>query len=394
MNKKMIVIMKFNFKNYIKSAPFKLIAFIGIVLILGLFNIDKITDLFSTEHDHNIIIISENGYDFLSDDNLSNLSSDEISYKMDNNNNNVDYYLQEINKSEPDYQGFLYLNRDTNKVELYYLDKIDMEHQSSIIATSNYINEQFTLNNLGYSQEEITEITDTEILIYPQTTHTISSAIVSMIAPILIFFIVFIYVTSITNSIFEEKTSKISETLLSYATGMEILLGKILGIFLAILLHMLIFTVTIFISNLIFVKSDMLVTIFASLDIKLLIMVISIIVFAYLNFAFITAAFVSKAEDIQDGFSTTIIQMLLLVISFYISFFLGMNFSENIAAIISYIPVISVFSNITYIINVDLAWLQIIRIIILNSIYLVIIAITCARMFERRIAGNAKKRRK
>ncbi len=63
-----------------------------------------------------------------------------------------------------------------------------------------------------------------------------------------------VFVMNISNLISEEKTAKITETLLLYTKSIEILLGKIIEIFLVIVLQVLIFTIVIIINNLIFDK--------------------------------------------------------------------------------------------------------------------------------------------
>ncbi len=154
---------------------------------------------------------------------------------------NIKSFIDELESNTTKYSAFITLDKIHDTVELHYDSKIDVKHLNDIFLYVDSMAKGFKLINSGYNWSDINNILDSNVVYYPY--NEVNIAIISFIANLLIFFTMFIYVVHIGNVVIEEKTSRISETLLSYITPLELLLGKLLGIFLVLLTHLSVFII-------------------------------------------------------------------------------------------------------------------------------------------------------
>lgn len=394
MNRRKILLeSNLTYLNYVKSIPFKIIAVIGLLIIIIALNFNSIIDLFTgSTNVYKVGIVVTNDKELNKEINLDN---NEIKYENIRFEEMGDY-IGKLENYDSEYIAILYVNTESNNVDLHYKSNLDQNIISKVMYEGDNLSKQIKFINLGYSNDEINSLMGSNIRYYEHNSNS-NTVFISTIANCLLFTILVIYVVYLGNIVIEEKTNRISETLLSYISPLELLVGKLLGIFLALLTHISIFTISYIISiNIFGTSGNFFVEISKAFNSKTLVMMLFMLVLGYVCYGFLYMSNSSYVDTIQDAGPASIIQTMILLISFYISFVLQLHFDKFIAEILIYIPFVSVFSNIVYVSVTNPSWIKIFSVILVQCLYVAVIGIICAKSFRNGITkyGRSKKRKK
>lgn len=379
--KKILLETNFTYSTYVKSIPFRIIAFIGIIIILAVVNIDYISETYFTNDEaYNVGVYIPVDSDI--SQKLTKESKTKFKYvflKDDKSDENI----EKLSSQTAKYDIIVIFNQNNYNVEFHYNSQIPADIVNICATQFQKLAKIYQLTESGYSNEEIETILLNNI-VYKEH-NFVDKATINLAANLLIFLTMFIYVVHIGNTITEEKTSRISETLLSYISPLKMLVGKLLGMFLALLTHLFLFTIVYILAINIFQSSDLLNNILAAFDFKTLLMMFCMLIFGYITYGFLYSANSAYVDNVQDIGQATIIQSVLIVIAFYFSLVLQMHYDANMAEVLIYIPFVSVFSNIVYTSVTDPSWLKIIFILLIQIIYTVVIGYICTNRFRKGI---------
>ena len=392
---KLFIEAAFTFRSYVKGITFRLVAILGVLLILVVLNIDNISKLLVDDTPCKIgITVSDTNYE-------------ESVFQFFQSNEHIEYCLifekeakDEIEKMESmesdDATYCIIISFDIAKssAEVDYSSNASLEEITQVNAAVEVLNNYINLSNLGFDDETISQIMSSNV-IHNHHNSREGVEIINIVANCCLFLILMIYVAYLGSVIIEEKTSRISETLLSYITPTELMLGKLLGMLLALLLHLVLF-VTIFLgfSKIFGTDSELLKMILSIFNVKTLVIMLLMLLSGYVCYGFLYMCNSSFVDTVQDSTVSSIIQTMLMVLSFYISFIFQLHFDESIVGILNYIPFISVFTNIVYVSVLNPSWLMICWFIFIQIIIIGIVGFCCAKGFRAGITRYGAKKMK
>ena len=372
---------KFTYLNYVKSGAFRIILFIGVILIVGIVNIDFITEqLFDDEHSHTIgVYVDERQVDSSM---FSAYSSEDVEFKI-LNDENPQKNIEALDRVNPKYDAIMVFDDTTKRVGFHYNAQIDSGHLNEFVIKAEQMAKVFQLSDFGLDQGTIVTVIQENVDYF--TYNDVDKATINLFANLIIFFTMFIYVVHIGNIIIEEKTSKISETLLSYISPLEMLIGKLIGMFGVLFTHLSAFVLIYLISINVFDSYEIYDQIVNAFNAKTLVMMLAMLIVGYITYGFLYAANSSYVDTVQDAGSASIVQSVILVIAFYIALILQMHFDATIAEIMKFTPFFSIFSNIVLTSVTDPSWGKISLIILIQIVYAIIIGLICAKKFRKGI---------
>ncbi|MDR0919267.1 MAG: ABC transporter permease [Oscillospiraceae bacterium] len=382
----------FTFKCYIRGILFRIIAFLGVVLILVGLNIDKISALFEEDEVLNVgIVISDENF---SNDIMDNFSSDDKIKVTKLSSDIADTEVSVMDTYEENYGIIMFFNLENYSVDFHYSSSFPSDDLNTIGSLADGVNNYLKMENLNLNEEQLLSLTQNSINYIPHTSLE-NTQLISLFANILMFLILVTYAISLGNIILEEKTGRISETLLSYIKPTELLFGKLFGMLWALLIHIAIFVVTFIVAeNLFGMKSDLVNDIFDVFTPKSLVCTVAMLLFGYLCFGLIFMCISSFVETVQDSNIPALVQSVFILCSYYVSFALTMHFNEETVYNLSFAPFLSIFTNIVYVSVIETSWFVVLQFILIQVIFVLLTGLITGKLFKRGITKYSKKRRK
>lgn len=199
-----------------------------------------------------------------------------------------------------------------------------------------------------------------------------------------LFLLILIYGSNIANSIVEEKSARIIETLLCYVKPLQLLAGKILGYVCGIITQVGIWAVYYMILNrLIEVPDNQLFSVFGNLDKKAVILLAVSIIFGFIMYAFAFAALAAFADNAQDSTQLMMPVGAIILVVYFISLAIMNGMKGVWIDVLSYAPF---FSPIVTFVTCDLnqiAWTELFLKAGVQFVEVIVIAIICSRIYRR-----------
>lgn len=228
-------------------------------------------------------------------------------------------------------------------------------------------------------QETVQEITASS-----QMTTGDAVFIVQFLIVVILFILILIYGTNIANSIVEEKSGRIIETLLCYVRPLELLGGKIFAYVLGIMTQIGIWAV-LYLEIQLFVKipQNLIMSSFGSLRMQALILLPVSIVFGFIMYAFAFAALASFADNAQDSTQLTMPIGIVILAVYFFSIAVMNGLSGGWVEILSYAPF---FSPIMTFVVVDLrsiTWIEFMLRVGVMVMETIAVAIICSKVYRR-----------
>ncbi|GAA4654275.1 ABC transporter permease [Anaerocolumna aminovalerica] len=391
--KKALLEAKFTYVNYVKGSAFRIILFIGVILIIGLVNIDSINEfLFADAEKYKAGVYLEN-QESISAKMIMQAHSELFEYIILNDNKSEEN-INNLKSRDSIYDVIVKFDENTGKVSFYYESGISAQGMNESAGFMQEAAKVYLLEKEGYDENEISKLVTPNIEFIPF--NMVNQSIINLVANMLLFFTIFIYVVHIGNTITEEKTSRIAETLLSYISPLEMLIGKLAGMLGILLTHLASFCIVYLISTSVFQSYALFDSIVSAFNAKTLFMMLCMFIIGYVEYGFLYAANSSFADTVQDIGQASIVQSILIVIAFYFSLILQMHYDSRLAHILIFIPFVSVFSNIVLTAASNISWLMILLVIAVQIIYTVLIGYFCTKRFRYGITkyGAQKRSRK
>lgn len=230
----------------------------------------------------------------------------------------------------------------------------------------------------GGAKEQSVEVTAS------QATGLDMTFLLQFLIVFVLFLLILIYGSNIANSIVEEKSARIIETLLCYVKPLQLLAGKILGYVCGIITQVGIWAVYYMILNrLIEVPDNQLFSVFGNLDKKAVILLAVSIIFGFIMYAFAFAALAAFADNAQDSTQLMMPVGAIILVVYFISLAIMNGMKGVWIDILSYAPF---FSPIVTFVTCDLnqiAWTELFLKAGVQFVEVIVIAIICSRIYRR-----------
>lgn len=371
---------------YVRSGIFRLILVLGIIGILLLFNSNKLAFLFGDENSTKVAVIMNPVTTEVIQ--LSEFQDKEIEF-VSVPRNEFDSIVESLNSTDQVYLAVLDMS-DSLAPTFHYNEQMSPVHLQKILSSASQMTEVAKYHALGISPEMIQQVMSSRLQILGY--NTVDRNTITLVANLLMFFTLFIYVVKIGDIIIEEKTARISETLLSYIKPSELLFGKLLGMFLSLMTHLVAFVGVWLLASTVFEPSPFAVRIIQAFEPQTLLMMLGMLLAGYLVYGLLYAANSSQARTVQETGQAQIVQSVLIVISFYIALVLQMHYDPSVMAYLKYIPVLSIFANIVYVAVEQPGDWQTIGLILLHCLYAFVLAVPLINRFRKGITNYARSK--
>lgn len=349
---KFLATFKLTYFNKLKSKAFMISTILFILVIVGLANVDKIIQFFDKGND-NIAIVTQDDRVYQHVKSMGESLHKEIHYEK-LSPSKVDKALKD---EKIDRAYVIKTQGDRLSATIKSTSEPSEQDQKELQTILTQLQSQQIAEKLGLSQDEQQQ------LLTPSTieTHVVKdakgasinqnekgfSSFIVMVGSLLMMFIIINYANQIAMEVATEKTSRVSEMIITSVKPSLHIIAKILGVLAVALTQLLILGLTVLICAYVFdftqtLKGlDFVVTphILRLMTFGVLFLIIG--VFAYVIFAAILGNLTARIEDIGQ---TMMPLTMLMLASFYTGYIGGLTNPDNIIVkVASYVPFFSPF---------------------------------------------------
>lgn len=336
-------VVKFTILQSMKSRWFYLMLVCGLLSVgLGV-NADKIMSYFNDSKIANVGVVDltdelfyANQIELMSNSNLLESNYKQISFA------DIQKSKEQIASGSGDIDAMIVFYDGFQESEIFYGENIESRTVSyELTTTSSQLTSAYRAQTLGLSEEEIASLfgIPTVTSVFLSNDETASGYLLLIMFVMMLYFLILIYGSILSNSVVEEKSSRIMETLLCYTKPLTLMLGKITGYFAIALLHMGIWGGFAFIAMNGTPIDEETTSLFAGLLTTKTIFLFAIsLIFGFLMYASAYVAFASYADNAQDATQLMMPMTLLLMAAFIVSMFALNNTTSNLCTVLSYCP--------------------------------------------------------
>ncbi|UXR71396.1 MULTISPECIES: ABC transporter permease [unclassified Staphylococcus] len=396
---KFLATFRLTYANKIKAKSFIITTLLMMLLIVGGANIDKIMGLFNgDDHGEQVAIVTQNDsvYDAiraqgkLIDKNIEyqHLSKEQATKAL--KKDKVDYVVEVTQTEQKQLKGTII---DTEHVS----DKYKATWQ----ATLSQIQKSMVAQGLDLSPTELqqlqaeTQVTDKMIgesgkdgdQDVSEMEEVISSVMVSILN-VLMFFIVVNYANQVAMEVATEKTSRVSEMIITSVKPVVHIAAKVLSVIAVSLTQLLVIIVTGIVSYYAFNLSEKLGKIdfewTAHLK-RLLTFGIAFFIISIISFIILAAILGNMTARIEDISQSLMPVTLLMIGAFYAGTFGAMNPEHIIVRILSYVPFFSPFVTLTRLSLPGTPTMEGIIAIVIHIVLIVVLAWLAAKTYKNAV---------
>ncbi|EGT3617176.1 ABC transporter permease [Clostridium perfringens] len=391
--KKFWSIFSFTYKETIKNKGLIISTIIVLILMLGFFNMNKIIGLFKGEGSKDLIMVStEANNSFLNKDTLDRLNDDNFEITLTSNSGEVDKVKNEIENGKSDYKALLEISTGQEVTGKLYVSELPsdslMKKVNSILNDTKFV---FTMKKFNLTSEEYTNIMTPAQLDVVQTGNASQERMVLVYALVFgIYMITLTYGGMVANSVIEEKSNRIMETLITMAKPMELFFGKVLGVCAVGLTQIAVFLGF----GLIMLKtSGISLEAISSLNLSagIIFAFIAYFLLGYLTFSMLYAAVASLATSAQDVNSSMGAITLIFVGVFLLAMNCMFNIESTLAKVFSYIPFASPLIMFERIVLSKVTFMEVLITTIINVGFIIIVGYFSSKLYKKGTLHYGKK---
>jgi len=387
--KTLCTIFKFTYIQNIKSKWFVVMSIIGVVLIGLLINIGSIFGLIfpSTETK---IAVYEDGSIGITDSELKNISTDSlVLQKVDQNE--VNQIKNTLKEKGAEYKGIVIFKDEKSGVDFH----INSSDTNLINTVSTFVSNKYTLykaqraNIAGDTYNYLFNDASINIIKENETAETNFALVMIML---ILLYIVILYYGSITaNSIIEEKSNRIMETLITAAKPFQLFAGKILGVCCAGITQVLILIASFMVMNKVFDKE---VSAIKGLDkITNPAILMYFIVFAllgYLLYSMLYGALGSMVSSSQDAAQAQMPMTVMLMLVYLLAITASSNPENFVIRVLSYVPFFTPILMFERLILTSVPGVEVILSIAILIISIIVIGIISSKIYRKGVLHYGK----
>lgn len=391
--KKFWSIFTFTYKETIRNKALIISTIITLIVMLGFFNMDKIVGLFNREGSKDLIMIStEANNKFFDSNTLESLNDDDFKVVLSKDSEETNKVKKEIENGKSDYKALLEVSTGKEVSGKLYVNELPgdslMKKVNTILNDTKFV---FSMEKFNITSEEYANIMTPAQLDVVQTGNASHERMALVYALVFgIYIITLTFGSMVANSVIEEKSNRIMETLITMAKPMELFFGKVLGICAVGLTQIAV----ILGSGLIMLKtSGTSLEVLSSLNLNasIIFAFVAYFLLGYLTFSMLYAAVASLATSSQDVNSSMGAITLVFVGVFLLAMNCMFNIESTLAKVFSYIPFASPLIMFERIVLSKVTFMEILITTIINVGFIILVGFFSSKLYKKGTLHYGKK---
>ncbi|HII4513880.1 ABC transporter permease [Clostridium perfringens] len=391
--KKFWSIFTFTYKETIRNKALIISTIITLIVMLGFFNMDKIVGLFNGEGSKDLIMISTEGNNKFFDSNtLESLNDDDFKVVLSKDSEETNKVKKEIENGKSDYKALLEVSTGKDVSGKLYVNELPGDSlMKKINAILNDTKFAFSMEKFNITPEEYANIMTPANLDVVQTGNASHERMILVYALVFgIYMITLTFGAMVANSVIEEKSNRIMETLITMAKPMELFFGKVLGVCAVGLTQIGV----ILGAGLIMLKtSGTSLEVLSSLNLNasIIFAFIAYFLLGYLTFSMLYAAVASLATSPQDVNSSMGAITLIFVGVFLLAMNCMFNIESTLAKIFSYVPFASPLIMFERIVLSKVTFGEILITTLINLGFIILVGFFSSKLYKKGTLHYGKK---
>lgn len=391
--KKFWSIFSFTYKETIRNKALIISTIITLIVMLGFFNMDKIVGLFNGEGSKDLIMISTEGNNKFFDSNtLESLNDDDFKVVLSKDSEETNKIKKEIENGKSDYKALLEVSTGKDVSGKLYVNELPGDSlMKKINAILNDTKFAFSMEKFNITQEEYANIMTPANLDVVQTGNASHERMILVYALVFgIYMITLTFGAMVANSVIEEKSNRIMETLITMAKPMELFFGKVLGVCAVGLTQIGV----ILGAGLIMLKtSGTSLEVLSSLNLNasIIFAFIAYFLLGYLTFSMLYAAVASLATSPQDVNSSMGAITLIFVGVFLLAMNCMFNIESTLAKVFSYVPFASPLIMFERIVLSKVTFVEILITTLINLGFIILVGFFSSKLYKKGTLHYGKK---
>ncbi|MDU1306603.1 MAG: ABC transporter permease [Clostridium perfringens] len=391
--KKFWSIFSFTYKETIRNKALIISTIITLIVMLGFFNMDKIVGLFNREGSKDLIMIStEANNKFFDSNTLESLNDDDFKVVLSKDSEETNKVKKEIENGKSDYKALLEVSTGKEVSGKLYVNELPgdslMKKVNTILNDTKFV---FSMEKFNITPEEYANIMTPAQLDVVQTGNASHERMALVYALVFgIYIITLTFGSMVANSVIEEKSNRIMETLITMAKPMELFFGKVLGICAVGLTQIAV----ILGSGLIMLKtSGTSLEVLSSLNLNasIIFAFVAYFLLGYLTFSMLYAAVASLATSSQDVNSSMGAITLVFVGVFLLAMNCMFNIESTLAKVFSYIPFASPLIMFERIVLSKVTFMEFLITTIINVGFIILVGFFSSKLYKKGTLHYGKK---
>lgn len=391
--KKFWSIFTFTYKETIRNKALIISTIITLIVMLGFFNMDKIVGLFNREGSKDLIMVStEANNKFFDSNTLESLNDDDFKVVLSKDSEETNKVKKEIENGKSDYKALLEVSTGKEVSGKLYVNELPgdslMKKVNTILNDTKFV---FSMEKFNITPEEYANIMTPAKLDVVQTGNASHERMALVYALVFgIYIITLTFGSMVANSVIEEKSNRIMETLITMAKPMELFFGKVLGICAVGLTQIAV----ILGSGLIMLKtSGASLEVLSSLNLNasIIFAFVAYFLLGYLTFSMLYAAVASLATSSQDVNSSMGAITLVFVGVFLLAMNCMFNIESTLTKVFSYIPFASPLIMFERIVLSKVTFMEILITTIINVGFIILVGFFSSKLYKKGTLHYGKK---
>ncbi|MDK0862199.1 ABC transporter permease [Clostridium perfringens] len=391
--KKFWSIFTFTYKETIRNKALIISTIITLIVMLGFFNMDKIVGLFNGDGSKDLIMISTEGNNKFFDSNtLESLNDDDFKVVLSKDSEETNKVKKEIENGKSDYKALLEVSTGKDVSGKLYVNELPGDSlMKKINAILNDTKFAFSMEKFNITPEEYANIMTPANLDVVQTGNASHERMILVYALVFgIYMITLTFGAMVANSVIEEKSNRIMETLITMAKPMELFFGKVLGVCAVGLTQIGV----ILGAGLIMLKtSGTSLEVLSSLNLNasIIFAFIAYFLLGYLTFSMLYAAVASLATSPQDVNSSMGAITLIFVGVFLLAMNCMFNIESTLAKVFSYVPFASPLIMFERIVLSKVTFVEILITTLINLGFIILVGFFSSKLYKKGTLHYGKK---
>lgn len=391
--KKFWSIFSFTYKETIRNKALIISTIITLIVMLGFFNMDKIVGLFNGEGSKDLIMIStEENNKFFDSNTLESLNDDDFKVVLSKDSEETNKVKKEIENGKSDYKALLEVSTGKDVSGKLYVNELPGDSlMKKINAILNDTKFAFSIEKFNITPEEYANIMTPANLDVVQTGNASHERMILVYALVFgIYMITLTFGAMVANSVIEEKSNRIMETLITMAKPMELFFGKVLGVCAVGLTQIGV----ILGAGLIMLKtSGTSLEVLSSLNLNasIIFAFIAYFLLGYLTFSMLYAAVASLATSPQDVNSSMGAITLIFVGVFLLAMNCMFNIESTLAKVFSYVPFASPLIMFERIVLSKVTFGEILITTLINLGFIILVGFFSSKLYKKGTLHYGKK---
>lgn len=382
--KKFLTVFGFTYKETIRNKGLIISTIITLIIMAGFFNMDKIMNLFKSDSVDEIMITESGNLNLINNEFIKNLDDKSYKFVTPKDSKDVENVKKELESGDSKYVALLEVSNKTEIEGKLYVNKAPgSDLQKKVTSVLNDMKVISNMKKYKLTTEEYTSIMSPAKLEIIQKGNSSKERMVLVYALVFgIYMITLTFGSMVANSVIEEKTNRIMETLITMAKPMELFFGKVLGVCAVGLTQIVI----ILGAGFAMLKTSGISTESINalnLNFGVIIAFIFYFLLGYLTFSMLYAAVASLASSPQDVNSAMGGITMIFVVVFLIAMNCMGNIDTTFAKVMSYIPFASPLLIFERIILSNVSAFEIIITTLINVGFIILVGIVSSKLYKR-----------